>query len=268
MKVNGIEFEDATPEEIAGILKAMQKTDSEKKKEVQDSVNRQLIHELDRQSRNKQVVLEQKKTFVPKAKKYKHKSKKDWKALFEQCRQKINNGSSICKAMSEVIGYSTTEYKKQLERYMRKQDKIENKGKTTKGLPDKRVIRMRWITKKAGFLVNQYKYSWEKARTMASQEYSAKFLNKKYKVDMEMPKILDKPEMNKILFDILKNVYDNNGRFIRAQDAYNIGIESKSAWEDLIYSIMRNMNDIKDYLGKNKGLKLVSIDNELILVVS
>lgn len=129
-------------------------------------------------------------------------------------------------------------------------------------LTDKRVVRMKFITSKIkNIMYNDIGMSYEKAFSIASDEYKYKYKNQiKNYISVCFP-LFDsvKLELNEILKGVIERVIKTKGKITFINDAYVLGIENIKDWHNFIKEILLKSQDISNYFKVNNNFKIINI---------
>jgi len=220
----------------------------------------------------------------------KKRTRKEWKAIFKIAAGLVKEGTSVSLALGKAIGSNKRRggaELRSLERYLKKH-KVEYKkwSKTKKvggNIPhpsslvehtvsyadNQKRKRGQFIFSRANNLMKTYHYSREKAFEMAAAEWrehkTAVKITPSFKglPIISAPVILNQPELNKILMDMLRNVAKNDGELHYRVDGVALGINRVAEWDDLIAKVLQNSLGISRYLGVENRFKAIIIDDRI-----
>lgn len=179
-------------------------------------------------------------------------TRRDWNKLNELIALEVDKGKTINAAFKEIIGRSFGGQEKKLfEKYYAQRDKSKNQT------DDKEE----YIKKRMNYLTQYYKWDPVKAESFARIEWNSRKENSK-----DIPVIIDKPDMNKILIDMLDNVIKNKGVLKYIPDGSVFNIQRTKEWREFILEFWKNRSKICSYFEVQDKFKLINNEGTLSIV--
>jgi hypothetical protein len=270
VKINGVEIE-GTVKEIVDLIEEMKTRNSDNKWLMYDEIEN--------------MNIEQKKEFAGKVLGQldnKLADKSEWH--HQIIKTPRNNNTKFKEFMEHITKSNKTIEQENIEknnervkRAYHKQEKKEKKSKAKPWIVEAYKIMqaknitpteaLRQIVGRANAKDKKKLYDYRYWHTNKERLLEKMRQKNKIKTIRLAPQILENPDYNKLLLDALSNINKTDGKFIRAQDAYVIGVDTKLEWEKVIYKVLEKQSEIMAYLKIKKPFLLKSDNNELVLTV-
>ena len=177
-------------------------------------------------------------------------------------------GGSEVRKLTELLELKGYKYSERIGKTTKFSYKKFKEKTTIPKKDDKRVARFRFMSTRAWYLMKHFNYKREKAFSMAADEWRTqkKKATKHSHTCCNMPKILENKDNNKLLFDVLGCMINNNAKMTFNNEGAMFGFCDYFMWGNFLVSIITKNDEICEYFNVENKFKIMSEGGRKTLV--